>query len=105
MKKKADFKEILDAGRRVSGFWGKFFYLPADQGFQVGIITSRKLGSAVFRNRIRRRIKEAIRESTKNSVIMSKIAIIPYSSVDKLPQSDLVVIMDKCFDKIRTNIC
>lgn len=34
---------------------------PGAEGFRVGIVTSRKVGKAVLRNRVRRRLREALR--------------------------------------------
>lgn len=37
------------------------FYLPSEQPLRIGITTSRKVGNAVFRNRMRRLVREAAR--------------------------------------------
>ena len=49
-------------------FWAKFIKC-ADAGFQIGVIVTKKLGNAVIRNRIRRRIHNALNQAVKQGVI------------------------------------
>ena len=60
-----DFRRILDKNqRRVCDYFVALWEAaPAtDSTLQLGIITSRKLGGAVTRNAIRRRIRESFRQ-------------------------------------------
>lgn len=61
VKKEKDFKKILDGKKQVKSSIFSLFYLPNTLGFsRVGISTSKKLGNAVVRNRVRRQIREMI---------------------------------------------
>ncbi len=61
-----EFRRVKDRGRTLGG---RFLVLgvlrEADPGraTRIGLITSRRVGGAVVRNRVRRRLREAIRES------------------------------------------
>ena len=63
--KHADFQHVYEQGRRQFSANMTFFYLPrtdgAAQAPRVGFTVSRALGGAVTRNRIRRRVREAVR--------------------------------------------
>lgn len=58
----ADFDRALRSGRRISSDYLALFV--SDNGLgrpRVGLAVSRKLGNAVIRNRIKRRLRELVR--------------------------------------------
>ncbi len=58
----SQFQRVYDNGRRYHGSLAVAHVLPApDQPRVIGIVTSRKVGNAVARNRARRLIREAYR--------------------------------------------
>ena len=63
--KHADFQHVYEQGRRQFSAHMTFFYLPRSEGAaqapRIGFTVSRALGGAVTRNRIRRRVREAVR--------------------------------------------
>jgi ribonuclease P protein component len=63
--KHSDFQRVYKSGKRHFSGLMTVFYLPrpdaADVGPRIGITVSRALGGAVERNRIKRRLREAIR--------------------------------------------
>ena len=61
--KRADFRKVYDQGSRLASSCFVAFCLrgPADAPSQVGFTTTRALGKAVQRNRMRRRLRETIR--------------------------------------------
>ena len=61
--KRADFQRVYDAGRKLqsSSFSVICLRRPEEGGPRVGLTVPRALGDAVGRNRIRRRMREAIR--------------------------------------------
>ncbi len=77
--KASDFKQTLDSGLKfVSRDFVAFAFPKVEAGeTQFGIIVSKKLGNAVIRNRIKRRIREAFRR---------------LATEDKPPQCRIVVI-------------
>ena len=92
--KHADFQRVYQNGRRqFTGNMTVFFLRRAPEaaeGIRVGFTVGKVLGGAVERNRIKRRIREAIRLST--AVCSGPIDIVfnPRKSVLTLPFADLM---------------
>jgi ribonuclease P protein component len=61
----ADFERVYQRGRRHFSAYMTVFYLRRDDvsGARVGYTVSRALGGAVDRNRMKRRLREAVRLS------------------------------------------
>ncbi|WP_218082701.1 ribonuclease P protein component [Anthocerotibacter panamensis] len=63
LRQHRQFEEIYRKGRRVRSPLMTLYYLPnRTEQTQVGIVTSRKVGIAVVRNRLRRLVREVLRE-------------------------------------------
>lgn len=63
MLRSSDFRRVYDQGQRYSGPLFAAFYLTQTEpeGPRVGFTVPRALGKAVRRNRMKRRLREAIR--------------------------------------------
>ena len=64
LRKRADFQRCYERGRRRHGPLATLFYLQRLQGegpARLGITVTRKVGGAVVRQRIKRRIREIFR--------------------------------------------
>ncbi|MFN7989883.1 MAG: ribonuclease P protein component [Thermoanaerobaculia bacterium] len=62
--RRADFLETYSSGRRHVGRWLVFFVRPAGGArARLGVTVTKKTGSAVVRNRLRRRLRELFRRS------------------------------------------
>ena len=56
-----DFRKVYDQGTRYTCPFFAAFSLAAPDGPRIGFTTPRALGNAVVRNRIKRRVREAVR--------------------------------------------
>jgi ribonuclease P protein component len=65
LRKRREFEECYASGLRVSGRHILVFLLSgeAPSGPRLGVSVSRRVGSAVVRNRVRRRLREIFRRS------------------------------------------
>ncbi len=62
IKKKSDFKRVYENGERFFHSYFVIFYLKNGLGYsRLGLTVSRKIGRAVVRNRIKRRLREIFR--------------------------------------------
>ena len=65
LKVSREFERVRKEGRAVRGGLLMLSVLPVDgeKRFRVGLITSRRVGGAVARNRVRRRLREIVRRN------------------------------------------
>jgi ribonuclease P protein component len=86
----ADFERVYDLGRRHFSASLTAFYLPrpevatgapAISGLRVGFTVGRALGGAVQRNRMKRRLREAVRLSLPLSGVSADVVINPKKSL------------------------
>jgi ribonuclease P protein component len=65
LKLNREFERVRNEGRTVRGKLLLLGALNCEAGgsFRVGIITSRRIGGAVVRNRVRRRLREIVRRN------------------------------------------
>jgi len=62
--RRAEYLETYSTGRRLAGRWLVFFVrAAAGRAGRLGVTITKKTGSAVVRNRLRRRIRELYRRS------------------------------------------
>jgi ribonuclease P protein component len=63
IKKNIDFQQVFEKGHSINGRYLVVYFLHNQQGFhRFGFCVGRKLGPAVIRNRVKRRLREVIRE-------------------------------------------
>ncbi len=83
--KHADFQRVYESGRRhFSGNITVFFLRRIQEcaaGPRVGFTVSRALGGAVQRNRMRRRLREAVRGAWQGFDVPADVVINPKKSV------------------------
>lgn len=66
LKRHGDFLRVFRNGRIATGTSLILHVLPSDAGPRLGIVVSRRYGSAVERNLAKRRIREAFRYCAKD---------------------------------------
>ena len=81
--KHADFERVYKQGRRHFSPHMTVFFLPRPQGkgLRVGFTAGRMLGGAVQRNRIKRRMREAVRLHRGQTTVPADVVINPKKSV------------------------
>jgi len=95
----SDFRKTYDRGARFSGPVFSAFFLPLEggEGPRIGITTPRALGGAVVRNRIKRRIREAVRARLPVLSPQWQVVINPRRRALTAGFSELVEEMEKLF--------
>jgi ribonuclease P protein component len=87
----SDFERVYRQGRRHFASHLTVFYLPRaeGEGLRVGFTVGRALGGAVDRNRMKRRLREAVRLHWPDSVVSMDIVINPKKSMLKIEFAEL----------------
>jgi ribonuclease P protein component len=100
-----DFRRVYDHGdRRASSLFAAFCLRePEPIGPRVGITTPRALGKAVARNRIKRRIREAVRSQIGRLSPEWSIVINPRRKALEAPFAELLREMDRLFLQCNTS--
>jgi len=97
--KHADFQRVYQNGRRqFTGNMTVFFLRrdPVPGGMRVGLTVGKVLGGAVERNRIKRRMREAVRVSGVAGPEPVDVVINPRKSVAGLPFQQLREEVTRC---------
>lgn len=100
----SDFEQVYKRGRRHFTAQMTVFYLPRPdeglRGARVGFTVSKALGGAVQRNRIRRRLREAVRLSGSHCESAVDVVINPKRSALTADFKDLQSEVVKAFQVI-----
>jgi len=99
----ADFRRIYAQGQRVSGpYFAAFCLGGADtSGPRIGFTTPRALGKSVVRNRIKRRIREAVRRQLCQLEPQWEIVINPRRAALKAPFADITREVGRLFSRCK----
>jgi len=70
LAKRSDYRAAYGAGRKVAGRLLVLFIRPNELGeLRLGLTATRKAGTAVVRNRIRRRLREIFRREARRGLV------------------------------------
>ena len=99
----ADFDRVYRQGRRHFAAHITVFYLgrPEGDGPRVGFTVGRALGGAVVRNRMKRRLREAVRLHLAGMMAPMDIVINPKKSMLEIEFSELCKEVARSFDVIQ----
>lgn len=98
----ADFERVYKQGRRHFSANMTVFYLGREEGegMRLGFTVSRALGGAVERNRMKRRLREAVRISRSLPGTAVDVVINPKKSVRTVDFSVLLREVSRAFEVI-----
>jgi ribonuclease P protein component len=101
--RRSDFRRIYDKGFRVAGPCFAAFCLkrPDDSGPRIGFTTPRALGSAVSRNRAKRRAREAVRQQLYRLAPNWDIVFNPRRSILDAPFEEIKLEVEKVFSRCK----
>jgi ribonuclease P protein component len=103
--KHSDFQRVYEKGARQFSGSLTVFYLERESGTasrpRVGITVSRVLGGAVQRNRIRRRMREAVRSCLPMLNGPLDVVINPKKAVLKIDFAALVAELRRAFEAVQ----
>jgi ribonuclease P protein component len=102
----ADFERIYKQGRRHFSSQMTVFYLPREKGVgpRVGFTVGRVLGGAVDRNRIKRRLREAVRRQRRICSVHVDVVINPKKSLLTAEFSKVLTEVGNAFDVIQQKL-
>lgn len=103
--KHADFDRVYKDGRRHFSSQMTVFYLRQEKGpARVGFTVGRVLGGAVERNRIKRRLREAVR--LRHTLLTGPVDVVinPKKSVMRVEFPTLLQEMERAFELIARKI-
>lgn len=102
----ADFEQVYKLGRRHFSTHMTVFYLrrAEGEGLRVGFTVGRALGGAVARNRMKRRLREAVRLSRPSPGPAADVVINPKKSLATAPFAGLLVEVGRAFEVITKKV-
>lgn len=90
IKRKKDFESIFQANHSVANRRFVVYHLKRPQAhFRVGLSVSKKLGNAVTRNRIKRRLRHAL-QALKPHLVTADFVIIARNGVQDLSYQEIL---------------
>ena len=109
LKKSYQFKQTLKGKKINSQFFSIFatknFYKPKyKEDLIVSFVMKKKIGNAVKRNKIRRKLKAIVQKLIKKRGAISKdytYIVFGKSNAYNQKQNELLPLMEKCFNKIK----
>jgi len=105
LRKHADFDKVYRNGRRLFSAHLTIFFLRRESGgTRVGFTVPRTLGGAVERNRIRRRMREAVRLSPNDAGSGADVVIHPKKSALAANFSELCREVTRALERVRSAV-
>ena len=103
IKSKKEFREILNKGQKISS---KFFLTyvkktPETDSLKLGFIITKKIGNAVLRNKIKRRIREALRTVGSNAGPGASFVFIARKAAAEASYLNIIEVLNKVLKKVQ----
>ena len=102
----ADFERVYKRGRRHFAAHMTVFYLARErgEGLRIGFTVGKVLGGAVERNRMKRRLREAVRLGWPQVGVAADVVINPKKSVLKVEFPELSGEISRAFEVIQKSL-
>ncbi len=85
------FREAYDGGRRAIGRWMVLWVRSGpDAARRLGVVSSRRVGGAVARNRARRRLREVFRQHRDRLTDEADVVLVARAGCGEAPWNELV---------------
>jgi ribonuclease P protein component len=96
--RKGDFKRVFEAGRKFSSKYLVIYAMPGGLDLmRLGLAVSKKTGSAVTRNRIKRRLRESVRRQLAVRPLKYDVVMVARTAAADAVFSDLDAVVAKTF--------
>jgi len=90
IRKKKDFSYLYKKGRLTRGKYFNLIYLPNSLSYsRMAVVTSKKIGNAVQRNRVRRRVRELFRRNKELLILPVDMIVITKKGVQEASWEDM----------------
>ncbi len=102
IKKRREYLEFMTRARRFSNQICTlfFFFDGSESDVAVGITVTKKIGCAVVRNRIKRRVRAFLRSSNELSIKGIKINVVPKTCCYDINWDEFQVGMQSLFQEV-----
>jgi ribonuclease P protein component len=100
LRRRAEFDRVYKSGERHSSANMTVIFLAATSGPRVGFTAGKALGGAVERNRIRRRLREAVRRHLRELKTPAEVVFHPRKSALRADFSQLEAEVTRAFAAI-----
>jgi len=106
LRRHGDFERVYKQGRRHFAAHLTVFYLrrELDNGLRVGFTVGRALGGAVERNRMKRRLREAVRRHWPKEMPPADVVINPKKTLLKADFTELENDIRRAFEVIQKSL-
>lgn len=105
LRKRSEFQLVYSRGVRVPGRFLVMFGLAQAGGpCRLGITATRKIGSAVVRNRARRRIRELFRRQPATALFTGDVVVNVRRACAEVRWSELEQDFTQCLDRLLTRV-
>ena len=99
LKLRAEIDALFAQGQRFPADFFTLIWMPGDK-FQYGVFVSNQIGSACRRNRVKRRLREAVRLSRPHLEVNGQVAVLPRAVKREPKLEQLVEDVSRIFQQI-----
>lgn len=83
------YRKVYDEGRSAGNRYLVIYFLPEEAGMRFGVSAGKRLGKAVVRNKLKRRVKEAFRRFLPRIGKSGQVVFIVRRSAVSRPYADI----------------